>query len=105
MKLGQPQLFASWEDDAMLGGTPWRWPYTAKVRAQSLGKSVAVLNSYTYLLVPTTMLATNLSLSEVGTLYQAVLVANMEGVPSMYSWIPRLRCRCILSVVEGERKG
>lgn len=67
--------------------------------------NLAVLNSYTYLLVPTTMLATNLSLSEVGTLYQAVLVANMEGVPSMYSWIPRLRCRCILSVEEGERKG
>lgn len=61
MKLGGPQLFTSWEDDGMLSGrpkarAPWRWPRTAKVRAQSLRKSVAVLNSQTYPLVPTTML-------------------------------------------------
>lgn len=84
---------------------PWKWPSTANVTAQSLGKSVAVLNSHIYPLMLSTMLEENISLSKGRTLYQGVLVASIEVLSSTYSWTPELRYRYSLSVVRGEREG
>lgn len=66
-------------------GVPWKWPSTAKVTAQSLGKAVTVLN--------------------ICTLYQGLLAANTEGLSSTHSWIPEVGYRYNLSVVQGESEG
>lgn len=82
---------------------PWSWPHTAKVKAQSLRKSPAVLNSHTYPLVSTTVLRANLSQRE--DLIVGSLGCCTEGLPSTYYWIQQLRYRYSLSVVGGQGDG
>lgn len=88
---------------AYVVGIPWKWPSIAKVTGQSLRKSVAVLSLHMYPLMLSTMPEENISLSKGRTLYQGVLAANTEGLSSTYSWIPEVRYRYNLSVVQGER--
>lgn len=90
---------------AYVVGVPWKWPSTAEVTAQSLGKSVGLINLHTHPLMLSTMLEENISLSKGRTLYQGVLAANTEGLSSTYSWVPEVRYRCSLFVEQGEREG
>lgn len=89
---------------AYVVGVPWKWPSTAEATAQSLGKSVALLNLHSYPLMLSSMLEENISLSKGRTLYQGVLAANTKDLSSTYSWIPEGRYRYSLSVKQGERE-
>lgn len=86
---------------ARVVAAPWEWPSTAEATAQSLRRSVAVLNLHTYPLMLSTLLKENISLSKGRTLYQGVLATNTEGLSSTNSCIPEVE---ILSVCCAWRK-